>query len=359
MAMMQTREITLKDIARKVNKSVSTVSMALADHPRVGTQTKQQINLMSRKLGYNKKIESSSLVSNYSKIKASKRFGLVLVGVKIEDEFNLSILSALSKSANSNNARFEFLSLGHPDATDAGSQEIVQRILSFASELDGLLLSDYILPETVTKICEMGIPCVVLGYAMADIAEYFPKGFVIVSPDLIQMGMLATKTLIENGHERIGFISELIPQGLDHDRWLAGYELAHRRKRLQIDSNYIHVVGKVLAGAQSAAEAMLALEKKPTAYVIPDVRIAASFIQAMHLRGIDMPCNSIVIAGETSLAKIYHLTDYPRIWGNNPKIAEVGFSYLLRLSEKNAESGSIIHTPFITYNMPPASNIKG
>ena len=356
MTMVQTREITLKDIARKVNKSVSTVSMALADHPRVGEQTKQQINLISRKLGY-KKPESSS-GPNYNKTKTSKRFGLVLVGMSIKDEINISMLNALSESANSHNVRFEFLSLGRPDATDADSQEINDRILSFASELDGLLLADFICPETVSKICEMGIPCVVLGYAMADIADFFPEGFVVVSPDLIQMGMLATKTLIESGHERIGFVCELIAKGMNNDRWLAGYELAHRRKGLQIDPNFIQVAGEVFAGGKPAAEAILALEKKPTAFFVPDVRIAASFIQEMHFLGVEIPCSSIVISGETNVAESYRLANYPRISVNSPKLAEVGLSCLLRLSDRNIESSSIIHTPFTTYNMPLASKNK-
>ena len=44
--------VTLKDIAERVGVSVSAVSMALADHPRIGQETKSRVVQAADELGY-------------------------------------------------------------------------------------------------------------------------------------------------------------------------------------------------------------------------------------------------------------------------------------------------------------------
>ena len=44
--------VTLRDIAERVGVSVSAVSMALADHPRIGAETKSRVLRAAEELGY-------------------------------------------------------------------------------------------------------------------------------------------------------------------------------------------------------------------------------------------------------------------------------------------------------------------
>jgi len=44
--------ITIKDIAKKLDLSASTVGRALADHPRISAATKRRVRAMAGKLGY-------------------------------------------------------------------------------------------------------------------------------------------------------------------------------------------------------------------------------------------------------------------------------------------------------------------
>ena len=43
---------TIKEIAKRLNVSVSTVSRALNDHPRIGLKTKQAIQSLAKELNY-------------------------------------------------------------------------------------------------------------------------------------------------------------------------------------------------------------------------------------------------------------------------------------------------------------------
>ena len=44
--------VSIKDIARKAQVAPSTVSRALRDHPRIGEDTRRQIQELARRMGY-------------------------------------------------------------------------------------------------------------------------------------------------------------------------------------------------------------------------------------------------------------------------------------------------------------------
>ena len=43
---------TIKEIANKLNVSISTVSRALSDHPRIGLRTKARVQQLAKELNY-------------------------------------------------------------------------------------------------------------------------------------------------------------------------------------------------------------------------------------------------------------------------------------------------------------------
>ncbi len=43
---------TIKEIAKRLNVSVSTVSRALSDHPRIGLRTKMRVQELAKELDY-------------------------------------------------------------------------------------------------------------------------------------------------------------------------------------------------------------------------------------------------------------------------------------------------------------------
>ena len=53
---MKFNQVTIKDIARELNISPSTVSRALKDHPDISVDTKKAVNALAEKLNYQPKV---------------------------------------------------------------------------------------------------------------------------------------------------------------------------------------------------------------------------------------------------------------------------------------------------------------
>ena len=58
---MKYNQVTIKDIARELGISPSTVSRALKDHPDISPQTKKAVNELAEKLNYQPNIVALSL----------------------------------------------------------------------------------------------------------------------------------------------------------------------------------------------------------------------------------------------------------------------------------------------------------
>ena len=65
---MKGHRVTIKDIARMLNISPSTVSYALNDHPNINPKTKQTVKDLAKKLNYKPNKVALSLLQNESKI---------------------------------------------------------------------------------------------------------------------------------------------------------------------------------------------------------------------------------------------------------------------------------------------------
>ena len=66
-------KVRIKDIAKKLNVSESTVSRALSDHPRISETTKLRVNAAAKELNYRPNLVAKSL-----KLKSTNTYGLYL-----------------------------------------------------------------------------------------------------------------------------------------------------------------------------------------------------------------------------------------------------------------------------------------
>ncbi|HEX8548706.1 MAG TPA: LacI family DNA-binding transcriptional regulator, partial [Cytophagaceae bacterium] len=66
-------EITIKDIALRLSVSVSTVSRALSNHPRIGLRTKEKVLALAKELNY----RPNPIAVNLKK-KRTRNIGLII-----------------------------------------------------------------------------------------------------------------------------------------------------------------------------------------------------------------------------------------------------------------------------------------
>lgn len=341
------RMVTLKDIAKATKCSVSTVSMALSDHPNISMKTKKDVLRVSRKLGYKPLRERMRARSSPVIRSGLKRIGFFLIADIHHHEVYPAILNILAANISSLGLRFEMASLD-PDKADTACE----KVLDFARGVDGLLLSGFLEERLLETLAEHSIPHVVIGRYQQNTADKSMIQTNIVDYDYYAMGKLAVRYLAECGHRRIGFACETMYKGLYYSLWLDGYRLGMWECNLPLDPDLVHVAGRNYAGGEPAAEAFMKLSEPPTAFLLPEARTARSFIHAMEMRGKRIDARNIVIGGNSRIMEKYNVSTYPLLAVSEKHLAMAALRQLIQIFENPLPFTTQLYLPFLVKNIP-------
>ena len=349
----QKSKVRLKDVAAQSGVSIATVSMVLSNRGQIGAETKERIKKICQDMGYSPPTRQHRQTSPQGLQQTAKRFGLIYVGdpwvITKPDPQRWEEIQNLTAEALKLNVRLETMFVSEDDVDDFIEKHMEQ----FTSELDAVLLSGLVSPKFVSRILRCRKPCVIMGGIQGDVQQQHELGqsILTVKTNFELAGRLATTSLINTGHRRIAFIAERIAPGLFFDMWLSGYRLAHLDAGLYLDDTLVVTTGKALSGGAPAARVILAMENKPTAYVIPDARIATSFIKAMNVDEPQVRKDNTVICTVSDIAD-YAMEDYPQIGSAHNRNAQLCFEHMLRLCDNPNADVYEIYTPLVSKNLP-------
>ena len=90
---MESKKITIKDIAKLANVSHPAVSMALNNRPGIGEEKRQEILKIAKQIGYQPNLVAKTLVSKRSYI-----IGLIINN--ISDQFYTELAKGVEKAAS-------------------------------------------------------------------------------------------------------------------------------------------------------------------------------------------------------------------------------------------------------------------
>ena len=344
MTTLSNNKATLKDVAKMANVSIATASMALADHPDINEGTKRRIRLLCRKLNYQRPVDKVLKQERAKGRRKAMRFGFMSLGIRLSDEIITDFMNELILHATSSKTRMEVSCVENTK----NHKEVLQQVLFFSQDLDGIILQGLVEDDLIRGIESEHIPYVIYGHTMNKNATIGT----IVALDEIGMGRLAAHQLIDCGHQRIGFVAEKLYPGLWAQNWLNGYRLALINADLGIEADLMHIAGRTFAGGKPAAQAFSNMEEPPSAYVIPDVRVAASFITEMANCGSRASKASIIIGGNKDIAIRYHIEDYPLVTTNTKIMAQSVAQRLVQIIERPPISPTTLLIPFDTQNFP-------
>ncbi len=142
---MQSKQITLNDIAQKLGVSIITVSKALRGHPDISTSTAELIKKTALEIGYTPNLLARNLAAG-----KSNTIGVVLP--QIAHHFFSSVIDQIYSQAYVNNYEV-FLTVSHENAEMQNKQ--IQTLLSM--RVDGIIISisqdttDFTIFETARK----------------------------------------------------------------------------------------------------------------------------------------------------------------------------------------------------------------
>jgi len=326
------RHITIEDIARYLDLSKATVSLALNNNPVVAEATRQRVREAADKFGYRPNYFGKRLSKGKSDM-----IGLYILGGTAEQcnwarpsswMFYNPILKAVSSELSQHGYRFNLEVISVEQATE---EQIISSVIQEGS-LDGMLLvvQDDIDYGFLKVVEESRFPFVVLNLNVAE----------SISSVTIDNELGARKVvehLVELGHRRIAYISGP-PQDSNANERKIGFLAAAYEAGLEVNPELIHYGNWERSSGWEIAKLLMELESPPTAIFCANDHMAIGAIQMLQTEGIRIPQDiSIVGYDDTELGQVVvpHLTTVFQPLG---LMGELGAKEVLRqLDEESPE----------------------
>jgi LacI family repressor for deo operon, udp, cdd, tsx, nupC, and nupG len=254
---------TIKEIAKRLNISVSTVSRALHDHHSIGLRTKTRVKELAAELNY----ERNQTAIYFQQ---GKTFTIGILLPELSEAFFASAISGIEDTAYSNNYT---VLLGQSHDDEAREKQIIQSMKQH--RVDGCIVSigkntsNY---EHFEMLQQARIP-VVFFDRIPDLPNMHS-----VSCNLESGTVQAVDFLLKQGHRIIGMINGPETMVASKER-AAGYSRALHKHRLKYDPKLIVNADLTAAGTDGAMQYLLSLKRKVTAIVTFNDYVAMDAVQ--------------------------------------------------------------------------------
>lgn len=263
---------TIKDIARQLNVSISTVSRAMRNAPDVNIETRKAVMALSEELNYQPNKLALSL-----KQKQTHTIGVIVPNL---DYVLASMVRGIDEVA---------LEAGYTvmvcQSNESFGREIVNTRRLLDSLVDGFIISvssETKVVDHFKKIQEKQMPMVVFDRVVADLKAP------CVRLDNMDGGYQATEHLIEQGYKRIAILAGPKNLGISNSR-LEGYINALKKYKMKPDPDLIIHCDFNQHYAYLATQELLNMKKRPDAIFTISDRMAIGAMLAIKEKGLKMP----------------------------------------------------------------------
>lgn len=265
---MEKKLPTIKEIAKRLNISISTVSRALHDHPSIGLRTKMQVKSLSEELNY---------VPNQTAIffKQRKTFTIGVVLPNLREEYFSLAISGIEDTAFET-GYIALIGQSH-DELDR-EKKMVETMKKH--RVDGLLVSiskNTTSLEHFEELKQFNIPVVYFD-RVPDAANIHS-----VWCSLYHSSVDAIDFLVKKGHKRIGYIQGPSTLNIKNER-LQGYQDGLKKNKINIDESLIVTSDLSRASTQAAIDKLLGLRNKPTAIIAFNDYVALDAMQYVRTK---------------------------------------------------------------------------
>lgn len=289
---------TIYQVAELAGVSLATVSRVMNSNGRVSEKTRQKVLAAMEELEYRPNSIAQSLASNRSNC----------VGVMVSELHGPifgAMLSAIELELRQA-GKFAIFTAGHSDAKK--EREGIRFLAS--RNCDALILHVEALPnDYFIDQRDKLLPFVLLNRDAAGLEDR------CLSLDNELGGYEATRTLIEMGHRRIGYISGPL-RWADASARLSGHQRALQEAGIEFDPRLLVEGDYHETGGNRAARQLLALDAPVTAIACANDQMAAGAIDAIRESGRAIPEQvSVVGFDNVRWARYLHpkltTVDYP------------------------------------------------
>lgn len=241
--------ITIKDIAAKLNMSVSTVSKALNNHPSISDFTKERVIKLAEEWNY----VPNEAARNFQQ---SRSFTLGLIIPELLDQFYVLAINGVETVAEKNKYQV-IVAQSHEDADK--EELIIKNLIS--TRVDGVIIAiskNTKKTELFDQLERTGIPVVFLSRSLND------SGFDSIATDNENAAELAIDFLYKKGHRRIAHLMGPKALKTSHMR-LEGYRHALEKRKIAFEEELVTETDLSPEKTNEAVTKLLSLTKPPTA----------------------------------------------------------------------------------------------
>lgn len=268
--------ITIKDIAKALGLSTSTVSRALRGSYEISPETKKMVMEYAERFNYRPNPIALSL-----KERRSRSIGVVVC--EIANNFFSQAINGIESIAY-NKGYHVIISQSH----ESYNREIVNVEHLSSRSVDGLLVSLSTETDNVEhfrKLHDKGLPIVFFDRIPADIDTHK------VVVENYKGAYDATKHLIAAGYTRIAHVTNSAHLSITKER-LEGYKAALLANNLSYNEDYIKYCnhgGMIYAEVEDAIRELTTLKEKPDAVFCASDRLTTSCLTALKALKIKLP----------------------------------------------------------------------
>jgi len=270
---MSKREATIRDIALKLNISVSTVSRAIRDMPEVKKETRKLVLEMAKALDY-----EPNKIAQGLRIKKTNTIGVIVPAVTLH--FFSSVISGIQETANRLGYNVMFCQSNESFETEKAN---IHTLLS--SRVDGLLIS--LSRETNTSDHLMGMLRKNIPLVFFDrVFDNINASKVVV--DDYEGAFSAVQYLLKTGCKRVAYLGGPKNLSISNHR-LNGYKDALKENKIEFDPELISHCEHMEEDAEPETLRMLALSNRPDAIFCFNDHVAIKSMQIIKNKGLKIP----------------------------------------------------------------------
>ncbi|MEQ5868627.1 substrate-binding domain-containing protein [Sagittula sp. NFXS13] len=280
--------MNLKELAKHLKLSQTTVSRALNGYPEVSEQTRQRVQSAARSLNYSPNTRAKSLATG-----RTQAIGHVLPISASHEMVNPVFGDFIAGAGRTYSAAgYEIVISLVQDQDEAAAY----RNLHARGSVDGILVhGPHMSDPRIPLLRELGLPFVVHGRASQETGPY--SWLDINNQRAFER---ATEFLLHLGHRRIALVNGL--EFMDFAfRRRAGFEAALAARDLKPDPALMRSEEMTEVSGYRAAREMLARDDAPTAFLVSSMITAIGIRRAIHEAGLEMGRDVSVITHDDDL----------------------------------------------------------
>lgn len=324
--MAKSNPVSLKDLAKELNVSISTVSRALKNSPEISSEMRVKVKALAKERNYRPNPFAMSLLKNSPRI----------IGILVPDivtHFYSSIISGISDVARRNN--YSVIISSSYEQYELEKQCLEDLINIRVEGIIACLSQETVDYSHFEVLHEQNMPVVFFDRIC------LPSKFSSVVTDNVESAQKATNHFLKSGAKRVAFIGganhlEIVKQRKH------GYLQALRENNLSIEKNLVYCKHINYEEGYAGTCKLLKLENPPDAILAMNDSLAFGAMKAIKDSGLKIPKDVALIGYTDEDHSNYVEPSLTAVTHQTYKMGEVACELLLEQIRGNGKPKQVI-----------------